>query len=150
MIPIVWQKTSGSRITSMIPSARRRPPRKVVSASLHKASRRFLFRRTQLVDFAFPFHLLRKRQRFFGHHEDGFLFCRIGAADDVLHVTRNHVFHNRDQIGVDARMAGYMLLPMVEESGGKDMHAVRAMVRSRAYDENRLCRWLLFGAVRGG
>src|SRR5262245_61919534 len=30
MIPIVWQKTSGSRITSMIPSARRRPPRKVV------------------------------------------------------------------------------------------------------------------------
>src|ERR1700733_3841443 len=72
-------------------------------------------RRAEFFEFAFPLHFGCERLAFLRAHEHGLFLTRIRAAHDVFHVARDHIFHDRDEVGVNARVTRNVLLPKMEE-----------------------------------
>src|SRR5260221_2789462 len=89
-------------------------------------SRRFLLS-ADLVELLLPLHVLGELHELFGLHEDSLLRAGIVAAADVGHVTADDVLHDRDEIGVDARMARHVLFPKMKQVRRNKVHAVPAI-----------------------
>ena len=101
------------------------------------ASGGFAWPGLQLFQLSIPLHFGRESLAFLRAHEDGFFLGRIGAVHNVLHIARDDVFHDRNEVGVDARMPRNVLLPEMEEIGRDDMDAVRAIAGAKADDRYR-------------
>src|SRR5262245_25255080 len=79
-----------------------------------RRSRRFPLR-ADLVQLLLPLHVLSELHELVGLHEHCLFRAGIAAAAHVGHVAGDDVLDDRNQVGVDARMAGHVLFPEVEQ-----------------------------------